>query len=124
ISGQILRINTRVGEQVNTEEGIVELGRTDQMYAIAEVYETDIGKVRIGQPATVSSEYGGFVGKLKGQVEHLGLQVGEKEIVESTEDPTQDENSRIVEVKIRINPEDSKKVAGLTNMQVRVEINN
>lgn len=123
ISGQILRINTRVGEQVNTEQGIVELGRTNEMYAIAEVYETDIGKVKIAQPATISSEYGGFVGKLKGKVEHLGLQVGEKEIVESTEDPTQDENSRIVEVKIRINPEDSKKVAGLTNMQVRVEMN-
>ncbi|WP_233220125.1 HlyD family efflux transporter periplasmic adaptor subunit [Pleurocapsa sp. CCALA 161] len=124
ISGQILRINTRVGEQVNTEQGIVELGRTDEMYAIAEVYETDIGKVSIGQPATVSSEYGGFTGKLKGTVEHLGLQVGEKQLVESTEDPTQDENSRIVEVKVRINPEDSKKVAGLTNMKVRVEINN
>jgi HlyD family secretion protein len=124
ISGQILRINTRVGEQVNTEQGIVELGRTDQMYAIAEVYETDIGKVSIGQPATVSSEYGGFTGKLKGTVEHLGLQVGEKQLVESAEDPTQDENSRIVEVKVRINPEDSKKVAGLTNMKVRVEINN
>jgi HlyD family secretion protein len=122
ISGQVLRINTRVGEQVNTEEGIVELGRTDEMYAIAEVYETDIGKVKIGQPATVSSEYGGFVGKLKGKVEHLGLQVGAKQLEESTEDPTQDENSRIVEVKVRINPEDSKKVAGLTNMKVRVEI--
>jgi HlyD family secretion protein len=124
ISGQILRINTRVGEQVNTEQGIVELGRTNEMYAIAEVYETDIGKVRIGQPAIVSSEYGGFTGKLKGTVEHLGLQVGEKQLVESAEDPTQDENSRIVEVKVRINPEDSKKVAGLTNMKVRVEINN
>ncbi|MFM2314535.1 MAG: hypothetical protein RLZZ04_3811 [Cyanobacteriota bacterium] len=124
ISGQILRINTRVGEQVNTEQGIVELGRTNEMYAIAEVYETDIGRVSIGQPATVSSEYGGFTGKLKGTVEHLGLQVGEKQLVESTEDPTQDENSRIVEVKVRINPEDSKKVAGLTNMKVRVEINN
>ncbi|MGL5944412.1 MAG: efflux RND transporter periplasmic adaptor subunit [Waterburya sp.] len=125
ISGQILRINTRVGEKVNTEEGIVELGRTDEMYAIAEVYETDIGKVRIGQPAIISSEYGGFTGKLAGKVEHLGLQVGTKELsATSEEDPTQDENSRIVEVKIRINPEDSQKVAGLTNMQVRVEINN
>jgi HlyD family secretion protein len=123
ISGQILRINTRVGEQVNTEQGIVELGRTEQMYAIAEVYETDIGKVSIGQSAIVSSEYGGFTGKLKGTVEHLGLQVGQKQLTESTEDPTQDENSRIVEVKVRINPEDSKKVAGLTNMKVRVEIN-
>ena len=124
ISGQILRINTRVGEQVNTQQGIVELGRTDEMYAIAEVYETDIGKVKIGQPATISSEYGGFEGKLKGTVEHLGLQVGTKQLSEGSQNPTQDENSRIVEVKIRIEPEDSKKVAGLTNMKVRVEIDN
>ena len=124
ISGQILRINTRVGEQVNTQQGIVELGRTDEMYAIAEVYETDISKVKIGQPATISSEYGGFEGKLKGTVEHLGLQVGAKQLSEGSQNPTQDENSRIVEVKIRIEPEDSKKVAGLTNMKVRVEIDN
>ena len=124
IAGQILRINTRVGEQVNTQQGIVELGRTDKMYAIAEVYETDISKVRIGQSAIISSEYGGFDGKLKGTVEHLGLQIGAKQLSEDSQDPTQDENSRIVEVKIRINPEDSQKVAGLTNMKVRVEIDN
>ena len=122
IDGQILRINTRVGEQVNTQKGIVELGQTQKMYAIAEVYETDIGKVRIGQPATISSEYGGFAGNIEGTVEHLGLQVGTKELAEASEDPTQDENSRIVEVKIRIDPEDSKKVARLTNMKVRIEI--
>lgn len=92
------------------------------MYAIAEVYETDIGKVRIGQPATISSEYGGFAESITGTVEHLGLQVGSKEVAEASEDPTQDENSRIVEVKIRIDPEDSKKVAHLTNMKVRIEI--
>ena len=124
ISGQILRINTRVGEQVNTQQGIVELGQTDEMYAIAEVYETDVGKVRIGQSATISSEYGGFEGELKGTVEHLGLQVGAKQLSEGSQDPTQDENSRIVEVKIRIDPEDSQKVAGLTNMKVRVQIDN
>ncbi|MEM8673720.1 MAG: HlyD family efflux transporter periplasmic adaptor subunit [Cyanobacteria bacterium P01_G01_bin.67] len=124
ISGQILRINTRVGEQVNTQQGIVELGRTDEMYAIAEIYETDISKVSIGQSAVISSEYGGFIGKLKGTVEHLGLQVGAKQLSEGSQDPTQDENSRIVEVKIRIDPKDSQKVAGLTNMKVRVEINN
>ncbi|MEL6493964.1 MAG: HlyD family efflux transporter periplasmic adaptor subunit [Cyanobacteria bacterium J06623_7] len=122
IAGQILRINTRVGEQVNTQQGIVELGRTDEMYAIAEVYETDIAKVKVGQSATISSEYGGFVGELGGTVEHLGLQVGTKQLSSSSQDPTQDENSRIVEVKIRIDSADSQKVAGLTNMKVRVEI--
>lgn len=44
IAGQILKINTHVREQVNTNQGIVELGKTNQMYAIAEVYETDVGR--------------------------------------------------------------------------------
>jgi HlyD family secretion protein len=39
VAGQILKINTRVGEQVNTSQGIVELGRTQQMYAIRSVTE-------------------------------------------------------------------------------------
>ena len=34
----------------SSQLGIVELGRVDRMYAIAEVYETDIGKVKVGQP--------------------------------------------------------------------------
>lgn len=55
VAGRILKINTRIGEQVNTSLGIVELGRTKQMYAIAEVYETDVSKVRLGQQATVVS---------------------------------------------------------------------
>ena len=122
ISGQILRINTRVGEQVNTQQGIVELGQTEQMYAIAEVYETDIAKVKIGQIATIKSEYGGFGGTINGIVEHIGLQIGTQKLSASSTDPTKDENTRVVEVKIRINAEDSPKVASLTNMQVRVEI--
>ncbi|WP_141565617.1 efflux RND transporter periplasmic adaptor subunit, partial [Anaplasma marginale] len=60
IDGQILKINTLVGEQVDTREGIVELGRTHQMYAIAEVYEIDVSKVKVGQRATVVSEHGYF----------------------------------------------------------------
>ena len=122
VAGQILRINTRVGEQVNTEQGIVELGQTDQMYALAEVYETDIGKVRPGQPATIVSEYGGFEEEIGGTVEHVGLQIGHQTLSEGSENPTTDENARVVEVKICIDPDDSDKVSSLTNMQVRVEI--
>ena len=122
VTGQILRINTRVGEQVNTQEGIVELGRTAQMYAIAEVYETDITRVRVGQPATITSEYGGFQAEIHGIVDHIGLQIGQRRLSAGSSDPTQDENTRVVEVKIRITPEDSPKVSALTNMQVRVAI--
>lgn len=122
IAGQILRINTRVGEQVNTQEGIVELGQTDQMVAIAEVYETEITKIQLGQPAIIVSEYGGFDGEIRGTVDHIGLQIGQRSLSEGANNPTTDENTRIVEVKILIHPEDSPRVSSLTNMQVRVEI--
>ncbi|HEY9845893.1 MAG TPA: HlyD family efflux transporter periplasmic adaptor subunit, partial [Candidatus Caenarcaniphilales bacterium] len=46
VAGQILRINTKVGEQVNTQLGIVDLGRTERMFVRAEVYETDLTKIR------------------------------------------------------------------------------
>ncbi len=122
VSGQILRINTRVGEQVNTQQGIVELGQTNQMYAIAEIYETEINKVRLGQGARIASEYGGFEGQVRGTVEHIGLQVGQRKLTDGSSNPTTDENTRVVEVKIRVNSEDNSKVASLTNMQVRVNI--
>ncbi|MEA5505885.1 efflux RND transporter periplasmic adaptor subunit [Halotia wernerae UHCC 0503] len=122
VAGQILRINTRVGEQVNTQEGIAELGQTKQMYAIAEVYETDIVKVKLGQPAIITSEYGGFSGELRGKVEQIGLQIGKTRFSQDQNNPTNDVNARVVEVKIRIDSKDSPKVATFTGMQVRVRI--
>jgi HlyD family secretion protein len=120
VAGQILKINTRVGEQVNTSQGIVELGQTDQMYAIAEVYETDVGKVRLGQRAAIVSENGGFEGELQGTVDHIGLQIKKKNVLNS--DPAADKDARVVEVKVRIDPKDNPKAAGFTNLQVRVRI--
>jgi HlyD family secretion protein len=124
VSGQILRINTRIGEQVNTAQGIVELARTQQMYAIAEVYETDVARVRTGQRVTLSTEYGGFKGKLQGTVQNIGLQIGRKTLQSAADagGPNVDQDARIVEVKIRIDPKDSPKVATFTNMLVQATI--
>ncbi|PZD72641.1 putative multidrug resistance protein EmrK [Acaryochloris thomasi RCC1774] len=122
IGGQILRINTKVGEQVNTQLGIVELGRTQQMYVQAEVYETDLAKVSEGQQATMISEYGGFAGEIQGQIETVALQIGQPTIAADETNPTTDDNARVVNVSIRIDPDDNEKVSGLTNMQVRVTI--
>jgi HlyD family secretion protein len=120
VAGQILSINTQVGEQVNAQEGIVDLAQTEQMYVIAEVYETDIPRVKQGQRATVVSESGGLNATLQGTVEHIGLQIKKTDVLQS--DPAADENARIVEVKIRLDPADSEKVKALTYMQVRVKI--
>jgi HlyD family secretion protein len=122
VAGQILRINTRVGEQVNTQEGIAELGQTKQMYAIAEVYETDITRVEAGQTAKITSEYGGFKGEMNGTVEQIALQIGKAQLNQDQQNPSTDVNARVVEVKIRLNPAASEKVAMLTGMQVRIKI--
>jgi HlyD family secretion protein len=128
IAGQVLRINTRIGEQVNTSQGILELARTDSMFVSAEISEVDIGKVREGQKAIVTSEYGGFQGEVRGTVENIGLQIGGSDLQDAdtsgaaAENPGVDKNARVVIVKIRINPEDNPKVAAFTNMQVRVKL--
>lgn len=117
VVGQVLKINTRAGETVSNN-GIVEIGQTTNMYVVAEVYQTEIEQVRLGQKATV---YGtAFNGKLKGSVDQIGLKIGKKSIL--NDDPAADQDARVVEVKIRLAPEDSKKVAGLTNLQVEVAI--
>jgi HlyD family secretion protein len=54
ITGTVLQIHARTGERVGPN-GIAEIGETDKMYAVAEVYETDAPRVRPGQRATVTS---------------------------------------------------------------------
>ena len=123
VAGQILKINTRIGEQVNTTQGIVELAQTDKMYVMTEIAEIDINKIRPGQSALITSEYQSFAGELRGTVSQIGLQVGRKQTQESGgNNPTTDKESRVIAVKIEIAPADSPKVVKLTNMQVRVRL--
>jgi len=116
-AGQILKIHTYPGEIVGND-GIVELGKTDQMYVVAEVYESDIKHVRLEQKATITSS--AFDGEAYGIVNEIGLQVKKKGVLDTN--PTADADARIVEVKIRLNPAGSRKVAGLTNLQVTTQI--
>ncbi|GAB1539567.1 ABC exporter membrane fusion protein [Scytonema sp. NUACC21] len=116
--GQVLKVHSWSGEIIS-DRGIIELGQTDQMYVTAEVYETDIARVRIGQRATIASEQG--IRDLEGTVKEIGLRIGRKSVLGT--DPVADTDARVVEVKIALNSEDSEQVAGLTNMQVNVVIN-
>jgi len=118
IAGQIIAIHTRPGEKLS-DEGIVTMGKTDQMVTVAEVYQTDIGKVQIGQQAIITSQ--AFDGEIKGTVAQIGMQVERQKVFSNQ--PGENLDRRIVEVKIRLNPEDSKRVAHLTNLQVQTAIN-
>jgi HlyD family secretion protein len=115
INGQVIKIHSREGEQVSND-GIAEIGNTDQMFVVAEVYETDIQRVRRGQRATISSS--AFPGELTGTVEEVGMLIRKNDVLNT--DPAADTDVRVVEVKIRL--DDSRLVSGLTNLQVKVKI--
>jgi HlyD family secretion protein len=117
LAGRILKIHTRPGAKIS-DSGIVEMAQTDQMLAVAEVYQTDIGKVRLGQPAVITSDT--FPGELRGTVSEIGWQVSRQNVFSNQ--PGENLDRRVVEVKIRLHPEDSKRVEGLTNLQVQTAI--
>jgi HlyD family secretion protein len=118
IAGKLLKVHSKTGEVIGSE-GVAQVGKTSQMYVVAEVYQTDLEKVHIAQKAIITSS--AFNGKIIGTVSDIGLQVERQSIV--SVNPTPDSDRRVVKVKIRIdNPKDSQRVSGLTNLQVDVAI--
>ncbi|MBS3030280.1 MAG: ABC exporter membrane fusion protein [Dolichospermum sp. DET50] len=118
LDGTILRIHSRNGEVIGTS-GFAEIGNTSKMQILAEVYQTDIRNVRLGQKATITSTT--FPGKLQGTVQEIGWQVDKQGIFSIN--PNSDADRRVIEVKISIdNPTDSQKISRLTNLQVDVAI--
>jgi HlyD family secretion protein len=115
IEGQILEIHTRPGERVG-DDGVLEMGDTKNMMAVAEVYETDIRAVNTGQRAQIRSA--AFDGPLGGVVKRVGLKVGRMDVVGA--DPVAKTDARVVEVRIAL--DSSEAVERLTNLQVEVEI--
>jgi HlyD family secretion protein len=115
VDGRVLDVLVRPGELIG-ERGILELGRVDRMYAIAEVYETDIRRVQVGQRATVSSA--ALERDLEGTVKRIRHKVEKHDAIGT--DPAARKDARIVEVEILL--DDSGPAAALTNLQVDVVI--
>jgi HlyD family secretion protein len=116
-AGEILKINTRMGEKV-TDKGIVDLAQTEAMIVVAEIYQTDINLVRLGQKATITSK--AFSGELSGVVDRIGLQVNRQNVF--SDRPGENLDRRVIEVKIKLDSDNSKRVSSLTNLQVQVAI--
>lgn len=117
IDGEILEIHTRAGEVPGTD-GIAEIGQTQQMQAIAEIYQSDIQRVQVGQPVRVTSD--ALAKELTGTVDRIGSQVRRQAVVNT--DPSANIDARVIEVYITLDSASSQKAAKLTNLQVQVEI--
>ncbi len=115
IDGFILGINTRVGERPKNE-GILDIGSSQKMEALIEVYESDIDRVFISQNVVLSSENGGFQKKLKGKVIRISPQVKQRKVLST--DPTGDADSRIIEVLVKLDQDSIDTVQNYAGMKV------
>ena len=115
IDGFILAINTRVGERPKNE-GILDIGSSQNMEALIEVYESDINRVFVTQNVELSSENGGFTKILKGEVIRISPQVKQRKVLST--DPTGDADARIIEVLLQLNKESINLVKNYTGMKV------
>jgi len=115
IAGTVLRIHARPGERPDAK-GILELGATDRMEAVAEVYESDISRVRLGQGATLISENGGVRGQLRARVVRIAPQVRQRQVLAT--DPTGDADARVVEVRLALDPAAAARVRDLVGLKL------
>ncbi len=116
-AGTVLDIHVRAGERPGSE-GILDLGDTTQMTVEAEVYQTLIGRVAVGDPATISAD--ALRLPLSGEVTAIGLEIGRQSI--TSDDPAANTDARVVDVIIALDAEASAAAARFTNLQVVARI--
>ena len=95
MAGRILDIRAWEGEATDRAP-ILSLGAVQRMMAVAEVYETDVRFVELGQKATISSP--ALPAPLTGRVEQIADLIQRNEVYDT--DPRSDTDARVVEMRI------------------------
>jgi HlyD family secretion protein len=114
-AGRVLTIDTHAGESTG-QRAILTLADTRGMYVVAEVYETDVGLVRKGQRAEITSP--ALPRPLSGTVERVGRMIYKNDLLHV--DPAAVHDARVVETHIRLN--DPEPARDLIRLQVDVRI--
>lgn len=116
-AGRILKIFAWPGSKVG-DDGLLEMADTSSMVVTAEVYQSDIGKLKLGQQATITAD--GFQGSLRATLYKVLPQVQKQSTFAGT--PGENMDQRIFEVKLRLlpNAEQQKRLGYASNLQVNV----
>ena len=117
IAGTVIRIMARSGERVGTE-GVLEIGDLSRLDVVADVYETDLPRLRLGAPAEVVVP--GEANRFAATVREIGWQV--RRTTQANTDPVAAVDARTVEVRLALAPEAVEALARRSNMQVQVAI--
>ncbi len=118
LNGKVLSVFTKEGEAQGSE-GVCEIADTSKMYVEAEVYFSDVLKVKLGAPVEILSD--ALKGKLlKGKVSEISQNVKPNKMFNV--DPNEYADSRVVTVKIEIEntPELEKIIGSQVNARISV----
>ncbi|HLB05982.1 MAG TPA: efflux RND transporter periplasmic adaptor subunit [Thermodesulfobacteriota bacterium] len=102
ISGKVIRKYAQEGELVNlssAETLLAAIADIEKVRINAEVDETDIGKIKIGDPVDVTSD--AYTGKVfKGEIEEIADYVGARNV--RPNNPAKNMDMKVVQVKIEL----------------------
>jgi len=99
ISGTIVKILTWPGERIS-DNGVLEIADLTQLDVVAEVYESDLLQIKVGQKASISAK--GFDRSYTAEVRELGYLVRKNDLNDT--DPLADRDNRIIEVRLTLEP--------------------
>jgi len=118
VDGTILRIFARPGDQVSSDDGLLEMADLTRLDVVADVFETDLPRVRMGAPAEIVIP--GENHRVGATVREIGWQV--RRTTQAGTDPIAAVDSRTVEVRLTLSEEGVALLRRRTNMQVQVAI--
>ena len=117
IAGTVMKVYARPGDQVGGD-GLMDLADLTQLDVVADVYETDLPRLRLGAEASVLAP--GEARRYAATVREIGWLV--RRTIQATNDPVAAVDARTVEVRLTLSPEAAKLLERRTNMQVQVSI--
>lgn len=118
--GTVLKIHARPGE-VLARKPILQMADLDQMVCVAEVYETELHKISVGQTAVIKSPaFGSELAEkgISGSVSRVGRLIATPEM--KSIDPFARADRHVVEVRIELDRTASRAASALVNLQVDV----
>lgn len=117
IAGTVLRVYARPGDQIGSD-GLLDLADLERMDVVADVYETDLPRLRPGAEAEVIVP--GEPRRYAATVREIGWLV--RRTVQAGTDPVAAVDARTIEVRLALSDEGRDALQRRTNMQVQVAI--
>ncbi len=117
IAGTILKIYARPGDQVGND-GLLDMADLTRLDVVADVYETDVPRLRQGAPADVIVP--GDPRRYPAELREIGWLV--RRTTQAGTDPVAAVDARTVEVRLTLSPEGRAALERRAGMQVQVSI--